>query len=464
MNLRIIINTWIMQIIVGLILSGCASSVRAPLPQQGILSAPVREASHIALPMSLDLPALAKDLEKAIDEGALGQESKKESGLQWSLGAKRKGAVRLVARGSVIHCELPLLLQATASGGGRLSMLKTPPVEFDLGLAFDIPLPRPSQGSFALQVPALNVPELPGVLRKSQLAQRIVGDGALSLSALVQNTMLNPMQKKLDAYWAGLQQPIALGSEGWLVLRPDTLVFLGARSMDSNHVEMGFGVVSAVRFSTNKPADLPATRIILVSATSWQPGVHIQLPLQASWQSLQARLTQEIKGKKLGSAKRWLRIDNLELGGIQTTDASGGTANGVRISLDFTAETGSWFAGKKEGVIHLTAFPTLDTATQTFALSGFALTSETKNILLDKGLEWAVDLGYDQVLAKTRLDLGQQLQKPLAKLNAQLKQGLPAGPFKLYGSVGSARFAGLFLDERTLEPWFTLNADFKLGN
>lgn len=451
---------------VGVALSffGCAGTVRPPLPQQGILTAPQRNASHIAIPVSLDLNALAHDLEKSIDGGALGSETQKEAGINWSMGAQRLGPVRLVVRGNTLHCEIPLQLQAKGSGSGRLSMVKTPPVEFNLPLAFDIPIPKPSQGTLDLKVPAVNLPELPGVLRKSKLAQRLSGKDAQSLSALVEKTLQAPLQKKLEELWASLQKPLPVGSEGFLALRPDTLAFLGAQSPDSSRLELGFGMVSAVRFSTRKPADQPASRFTLATIPNWSPSVHIQLPLQASWQSLQQRAGQELVGKKLAQGKRWLRIDGVELGGIQTTDAAGGNANGVRLSLAFTAETDSWFAGKQTGTLHFTAYPCLDTATQTFSLSGFALTSDTRSLLLDKGLEWAIDLGYEQILARANLDLGKQLKAPLATLNTQLRQGFPAGPLRLHGNIQAVRFAGLYLDDESLEPWFTLDATFSLNN
>ena len=83
---------------------------------------------------------------------------------------------------------------------------------------------------------------------------------------------------------------------------------------------------------------------------------------------------------------------------------------------------------------------------------------------MDHGLGWAVDLGYADILKLAKLDLGQQLVKPLASLNQQLREGIDAGPLALHGSVESFRFAGLYLDGKNLEPWFTLNAHFQFDH
>ena len=138
------------------LLAACASSVHPPLPQQGILTAPVREASHIALPVQLDLQSLALDLEKALDDGAWG-ESHKESGVQWKLGVERTGPIRLVVRDDMLHGDMPLHLQAKASASKALGLFKAPPVEMTLPVSFSIALPKPGEKALTLQIPKLDL-------------------------------------------------------------------------------------------------------------------------------------------------------------------------------------------------------------------------------------------------------------------------------------------------------------------
>jgi len=447
-----------------LLLAACSATLHPPAPQQGIFAVPQREPSVLSLPVVLDLPTLAQDLEKALDGGALGKSSHQDNGLQWSVGLRRTGPVRLQAHAGHLQCELPLLLHASAQGKGLFAALKSPSLEQALPLNLEISLPASGQGALDLQIPAIHLPGLHDVLRKSTLVSRLVGQGSQSLDSLLRSVLIAPLQRQLDSSWAALHKPLQIGNEGWLAIRPDSLLFSGTRILDSNRLQLDLGVVAAIRFSTDRPTDAPATRWVLALTEPRASVTRIHLPVQASWPALETRLRKELRGKKFGNKKRWMRIENLSLRGIGTTDAAGGSANGMLLSLDFTAETGSWLGGNPSGTLHMTAYPSLDTATQTLSLSGFSLSSESRSLLLDQGLEWIADLAYDKILEQARLDLGSATKAPLASLDKQLRTGLSLGPLTLSGSVGTVRFAGLFLDGGNLEPWFVANASFELGN
>jgi hypothetical protein len=221
--------------------------------------------------------------------------------------------------------------------------------------------------------------------------------------------------------WALVQEPLPVGSVGWLTLAPQAI---GISSVVAGRDSLTVTARIAAQPVITLGAKPPATQTPLPenSQVSGDDSIRVVLPVLADYATVAAGIA---------------RAFHLSDGGIRYPPTGRSYVKPTSVDVmssgsDLVIRVG--FTGAATGVLYLAGTPVYDTATHVVSVPNLDYTPETRNVILRLRNWLGHDDLRDDLRAKATLDLTQPIEQATTLLTRAMNQTV--GPVTLTGSVG----------------------------
>ena len=236
--------------------------------------------------------------------------------------------------------------------------------------------------------------------------------------------------------WALLQEPIALGREGWLQLRPAGVVVSPPEGRGHSVSATAGVTVRPVVSVGARPeagaAPLPPLRV----GPAGEDAVRLALDARIPYAELDARLRAELRGRTL----------QLEGGRLHLEDvAVEGGADGALLRLRVTLRTGFLGLRRVRGDVYLTAHPRYDAASGALVLEDLEYSLETQEALAQLAERWGHASAREALQLRARFPVSDRLEALRAAAEAGLRRELAPG-LRLEGRVEGLTPLGVYAD------------------
>lgn len=156
---------------------------------------------------------------------------------------------------------------------------------------------------------------------------------------------MNAIQREAQRTWSLLQEPLELGDDSWLMLRPTGVALSGVTGR-GKQIDTHLAVSLQPALLTGpRPADKPAPLPPLARYYPRSPGLHLNLAVDLDFAGLNQRITDALDGRSFLVKGRKTGITKLDLGGsgeeirarLALTGELAGTAE-LRARLAYAAQ------------------------------------------------------------------------------------------------------------------------------
>ncbi len=446
----------ILSLFCSALLTACATQPAGGGPPPGVtpLPPPGVGPSTLVIPLQLDLDGLERSLDEAVPTQLDKTQAWEQHGQAYLKYAWQRDGIRIQAQGDKgFSIETTVHYQARVGvhWGGAVRQLtqcgfgETEPSLEHVGLSLSLSATADWNLKPVLGVAAVT----PGEPCKVAAGIDVSGEIAKQVRSSLQQKVAEAQQKldaSLDlspraaALWQSLSAPHAFaGSEpGYLLLNPKQASFgFTSTRQDGNDLALTLGFTATPQLVLGSAA--PATSAIPLPALkigSVGQGLHLVLPIQIPYATLQQVLSQQMVGHAYSLDKDKEQVQQVTVYG---------SARSVVIRVDMQ--------GSSQDTLYLTGTAVYDAGTGSVSLGNFDYTLDTQN-RLQHAEEWLLHSKLrDDIQASTSTKLTDRLQALQASLQASLNRPLGARA-ALTGSITQMKSLGVMLADDHLTAYF----------
>lgn len=277
------------------------------------------------------------------------------------------------------------------------------------------------------------------------MTSAILGPIAQSIGPMIDQKLADlSIRAQAEKAWTAASTPVQLSPAPplWLSLAPSA-VMLSPLDNSGSALSVTAGLTAQPQLvlgaSPRAATSAPLPDITIVPGTSNQFHARLRTTLELS--EANAIAAQRLNGKTF----------DLDGGGSITIDSAAVSSTGARLVLHVAfAAAKSAGASKLKGSLYLVGTPVYDPRTGMLSVQGFDFDSKTSSMLLNAGAWLLHSALRDKLGAALRFDVGQQVAKQQAALNALLA-GRDLTPFaRLSGSITGLSLLGTYLTDSAI--------------
>ncbi len=465
-------------------------------PFYGGESSPRRQKSTIILPVDIDVGFLEDKVNDVFPSGVLTSGSRRASNTKsysYSLSRNPGSEIKVAATRGGLRFDVPLHISANGSyqacvGYWHKGKCRTTPftkgitqtehgsITKDIVAVVNVSLtPTPD---YRLQT---NTDVTPVIQGKIHLKMDLIGDlirisvdvtdkirAALSgkkdhinrkINGLLQEQLRKIKYKKdIQKAWNKLADPIKSG-DVWIKAKPDKVVFQNIQPVDGGKLRVAIGFTGGIEVSLTKPARTELGPI--PKLTTLEPdhvgGFNLSIPLTSSFADLTKKTNEEVANMLLNNEDGYFfKVKKVRLSGIILEDQE-------KLLLKVYFDAGKNTKLLAKGHIYLIGEPYYRPNSRTVGIRDFSISSQTNNLILDKGLPWLLEFQYKEITSLLSYDVGREIDKVTGQVNEKLKKGIPVDKdVTLTGSIDVINFGGFYINEKKLELYVNGRGKAKL--
>ena len=247
---------------------------------------------------------------------------------------------------------------------------------------------------------------------------------------------------KAQKLWLESFNPIQLSEKEniWLRLAVQDAYFSGIQT-NNNVASAIFGIKATTELFTEKPEVLTPTALPALKTDTYQNrGLHIRVPLTASYTSIKENLNQLLKDlEKWNNSIIAFKVKNLEI--YPSNDS---LVIGMDYLIDFPYQTLD-----VNGQMFISGHPFFNNSTKEISISDFKFNGFSDQKFADL-LVSTICIGIEYILTdELKISFKEQYDHLIAESNSNLNKTL-AENIKLHGEITQAELSGIYLSANNL--------------
>lgn len=445
--------------------------IKPPKPTNGNYTEPTKPTSGITLPITINVKAIAGDLNAQYSESYYSDNSFENNGTDnLKLDVLKRGALTIRAFGPYINMLAPMRIEGTYRI--RKSVLGMN-VTHDQGFKLNVTIEAQTMPTFDkdwnlklnskssirwedlpnFEVAGIQVdfPKMFGKIMQGQV-DRITSQLDKEIAQSVN------LRKLVNENWKQLTQPISVdaATNSWLVVRPRQVFYTPLEGFDSlAKINLALYSVIEVVSGFKPAADTAKSLPVLYQTNKLSDKLNLMLNTEIPFEHINILISQQLSGKavKLESKEYTLSIMDAKVFAH---------ADKLFVGVQVNGKIKKGILSKRiRGVVYLEGIPVYDAQKQTISIKNFDFNLQTKDVLL-KSASWLMNSSIfkKSIESKLEFSIAKELQDAKKIANEAVNKNYTK-TLQLNGTINQIEPADIFVTPQSIRV--NIKATGKIG-